>query len=240
MFRRMSTPRIRRLLALPLLLFRLQLVGRAAAPTPLWQHAPAAAAGAAAAAAAPRSPPILAGAHYFGGWFHCAPGDHCLTDHFHGMQPTGAPTDDWFPYYPSRTPLLGNLTVGLVTEAAVAAEVRAADTALDFFDVLYYGGGADCGLLAGGDRNLRYCLDTTLAWLLNSTSVWNGTQRLHFFITISNDIDKYLNTSLVGTTGEAKWLCMVKTFTQAMAHPRYLNDHWYTRAERFAQIPPAF
>eukprot|EP01047_Picozoa_sp_COSAG01_P054514 COSAG01_NODE_5965_length_3929_cov_4.932898_5_plen_439_part_00 len=198
----------RRLPVLLLVLLHLRLVGSHAARTPLGQ---------------PPHPPVLAGAHYFGGWFHCAPGDHCLVDHFHGMQPTGAPTDNWFPYYPSRTPLLGNLTVGLVTEAAVAAEVRAADTALDFFDVLYYGGGADCGIPAGGDPNLRYCLDTTLAWLLNSSSVWKGIERLHFFITISNDIDVYLKTSLVGAAGEAKWLRMVKTFTQAMVHPRYLR-----------------
>jgi hypothetical protein len=203
--------RARRLPALPLLVFHL-LLGGHAARSPLGRHA----------AAAP-PPPVLAGAHYFGGWFHCAPGDRCLTDHFHGKQPTGAPTDDWFPYYASRTPLLGNLTVGLITEAAVAAEVRAADTALDFFDVLYYGGGADCGIPSSGDPNLRYCLDTTLAWLLNSTSVWNGTQRLHFFITISNDIDAYLKTSLVGAAGEATWLRMVATFTHAMAHPRYLH-----------------
>ena len=88
--------------------------------------------------------------------------------------------------------------------------------------MLYYGGGADCGMPHGGDPNLRYCLDTTLAWLLNSTSVWEGTSRLHFFITLSNDIDLVLGTSLVGRAGESKWMSMLRTFTRAMSHPRYL------------------
>ena len=28
-----------------------------------------------------------------------------------------------------------------------------------------------------GDPNLRFCLDTTLAWMLNSTFVWKGVKR---------------------------------------------------------------
>ena len=169
--------------------------------------------------AAPPPPPILAGAHYFGGWFHCQPGEHCLTDHFHGFQPTGEPTDNWLPYYPSRTPLLGNLTVGLITEAAVAAEVKAADAVLDFFDVLYYGGGADCGIPVGGDPNLRYCLDTTLAWLLNSTSVWaqSGCTFSSPSLTTSTCISRHL------------WLALPAR-RSGWAWSRRLRRRWRTHA----------
>jgi hypothetical protein len=46
----------------------------------------------------------------------------------------------WFPYYSGRVPhLFGNTSspAGLTQESTVAAEIRAADAALDFFDVLY-------------------------------------------------------------------------------------------------------
>ena len=88
----------------------------------------------------------------------------------------------------------------------------------------------------GGDPNLRYCLDTTLAWLLNSTSVWEGTSRLHFFITLSNDIDLVLGTSLVGRAGESKWMSMLRTFTRAMSHPRYLLRIMNTRYNYVCRI----
>ena len=78
----------------------------------------------------------------------------------------------------------------------------AADRALDFFDVLYYDGGADCGHNA--DHNLAYCLDSSLAFMLNSSTIWNGVKRLHFFITYSNDIDRGTPKVFVGAVGEAK------------------------------------
>ena len=55
---------------------------------------------------------------------------------------TGHRVQDWFGDYPDRIPLLGNLTTD---ERTVAREVAVADTALDFFDILYYDGGPDCG-----------------------------------------------------------------------------------------------
>ena len=118
--------------------------------------------------------------------YHCEHHNPCYS-HFKGYTPLGAPADNWFPFYSngSRTPLLGDIfsPIGLTGEDSVAADIKSADTALDFFDVLYYDGGADCGLAPGADPNLRYCLDTTLAWMLNSTSVWEGVKRLHFYVT---------------------------------------------------------
>ena len=153
-----------------------------------------------------------------------------MVDHFHGFTPTGAPTDDWFPFYDlagtpgGRTPLLGNISVGLVDESTVAAEIRAADTGgLDFFDVLFYDGGADCGFPEGGDPNLKFCLDTTLAWMLDSTSVWKGVNRLHFFVTYSNDIDGNKFGALAGEAGDKKWTGLLRTFVDSMKHERYLK-----------------
>ena len=72
-----------------------------------------------AAGAAVSSPPaILIGAHYFAGWYLCAGKANC-TGHISGYTPTGTPTANWFDFYPSRIPLLGNLTTD---EATVAAE----------------------------------------------------------------------------------------------------------------------
>jgi hypothetical protein len=96
-----------------------------------------------------------------------------------------------------------------------------ADRALDFFDVLYYDGGADCGHNA--DHNLAYCLDSSLAFMLNSSTIWNGVKRLHFFITYSNDIDRGTPKVFVGTVGEAKWMGLVSTWVSAMQHHRYLK-----------------
>jgi hypothetical protein len=78
--------------------------------------------------------PVLVGAHYFGGWYRCdgypmatcgdewtakrcrwgAPAD-CISvadaPMFGGLSPTGVPTANFFAHdYPTRAPLLGNLT----------------------------------------------------------------------------------------------------------------------------------
>ena len=164
-----------------------------------------------------QSPDVLIGAHYFAGWYFCEGRANC-TGHISGYTPTGARTASWFDTYPSRIPLLGNLTTDEIT---VAAELAAADRALDFFDVLFYDAGADCGHNA--DRNLRYCLDSSLAFMLNSTTIWNGIHRLHFFITYSNDVDRGTPNVFVGATGEAKWVRLVHTWVKAMGHPRYLK-----------------
>jgi hypothetical protein len=82
---------------------------------------------------------ILAGAHYFAGWSRVqGPGNF---SHFHGVTPTGQKTVNWFQTFPERTPLLGLYS----TEATVAREVAAADNVLDFFDMLYFDAGSDCG-----------------------------------------------------------------------------------------------
>ena len=163
---------------------------------------------------------VLAGAHYFGGWSDDCPAGSkpgCYS-HFHGFTPTGQPTANWFPSYPERTPLLGMYTTD---EATVAREVAAADKALDFFDILYYDGGADCG--PNTDPGLRWCLDSSLAFMLNSTTIWQNTSRLHFFISYSNDIDRNRPNCFVGSAGDQKWAGLVKTWSAAMAHPRYLK-----------------
>ena len=203
---------------------------------------------------------VLVGAHYFAGWSRSCvfangssiPG--CYS-HFHGYTPLGAPVLNFFDSYPSRVPLLGNLTTDVDT---VTREVHAADAAgLDFFDILYYDGGHDCGMPPssvaasdgaagnvaaaatttntttitagqqvdpGPDPGLRWCLDSTLAFMLNTSSVWaNTTGRLHFYLTYSNDIDKNTPGAFVGAAGLAKWDALVHTWTTAMAHPRYLR-----------------
>ena len=163
---------------------------------------------------------VMVGAHYFSGWYHCS-GAGCYS-HFHGFTPTGKRTLNIFDAdaYPERIPLLGNLTVD---ESTIAAEIETADKALDFFDVLYYDGGMDCGMAPGSDPNLRYCLDSALAFMLNSSSVWGSTRRLHFFISYSNDIDRSHANVFVGAAGEAKWSGLVRTWVSAMRHPRYLK-----------------
>jgi hypothetical protein len=179
---------------------------------------------------APYTPPatrVLAGSHYFAGWYNpCSsnkPADAAAAagcySHFHGYTPSGQPTTNWFPYYPERTPLLGMYTVD---EATVAREVNTADRALDFFDILYYDGGAECG--HPHDPGLSWCLDSSLAFMLNSTTMWgNTTGRLHFFISYSNDIDRNRGDCFVGPAGDTKWAGLVETWSHAMAHPRYLK-----------------
>eukprot|EP00039_Didymoeca_costata_P023430 m.7068 g.7068 ORF g.7068 m.7068 type:complete len:505 (-) comp3643_c0_seq1:164-1678(-) len=166
----------------------------------------------------------LIGAHYFGGWYTCQGATNC-DSHFKGYTPLGVAVDDWRPYYPNRIPLLGNLSV---SEDTIVNEIKTADKALDFFDVLYYDGGSgpsngklECD---NSDANLAHCLDTALAWMLNSTKAWVGVQRLHFFISYSNDIDRGEQEGMfVGDTGETKWLSFVDTWVRAMKHPRYLR-----------------
>ena len=180
-------------------------------------------AGSAPPAAGVQLSDVLVGAHYFAGWAKVCPpgslpGGKCYS-HFHGFSPTGAPTSDWFASdYPERTPLLGMLTT---SEATVTKEIVTADAALDFFDILYYDGGADCGYNA--DPNLRWCLDSTLAFMLNNTAIWQNTTRLHFFISYSNDVDRNKPNVFVGPAGDAKWSALVKTWADAMVHPRYLK-----------------
>ena len=150
------------------------------------------------------------GAWYFSGWFNATPGRY---SHFSGFTPLGAAVADFFPYYPSRTPLLGMYTDA---EATVAAEVRAADAAgLDFFHVLYYDddGERDCGLP---------CLNSALAFMLNSTAMWAGVSRMRFAVAYSNDVDRARGGMFVGTAGRAAWMSRVGTWVRAMAHPRYL------------------
>ena len=60
------------------------------------------------AAAEAQAPIPLIGAHYFAGWYNCSgySQSECYS-HFKGFTPTGTPVDNFFPAYPSRTPLLG-------------------------------------------------------------------------------------------------------------------------------------
>lgn len=59
--------------------------------------------------------------------------------------------------------------------------------------------------------------------MLNTSSVWNGTSRLRFFITYSNDVDSGSAGQFVGPAGAAAWASLVGTWVAAMAHPRYLK-----------------
>jgi hypothetical protein len=158
------------------------------------------------------------GARYFGGWYNCSLTPQSCWSHFRGYAPLGAPTDNFFPLYPSRVPLLGLYTTNVST---ITAEVAAADTALDYFSVLFYQGDARCGTNA--DPNLAFCLNAPLAFMLNTSSLWDGTSRLHFFITYSNDIDAGRPGMFVGDAGAAAWNALVRTWVNAMAHPRYLR-----------------
>ena len=170
---------------------------------------------------------VLIGAHYFGGWFLPPAPQHPagrLLLPLNGFSPTGKPASNFFPFFPDRTPLLGNLSS---IESTITAEVAAADTALDYFDVLFYDAGWDCGVGQGRDANLRWCLNSALAFALNTTKVWAGVQRMRFMLTYSNDIDRDTNDNLkaafVGPAGEQRWRSLVDTWTTAMTHPRYLT-----------------
>ena len=171
---------------------------------------------------------VLIGAHYFGGWFHPPAPQHPagrLLLPLNGFSPTGKPASNFFPYFPERTPLLTNLNS---IESTIASEVAAAEAgALDYFDVLFYDSGWDCGAVDGGDANLRWCLNSALSYALNTTKVWAGVQRMRFMLTYSNDIDRDTNDNLtaafMGPEGEKRWRSLVSTWTAAMAHPRYLK-----------------
>lgn len=122
----------------------------------------------------------------------------------------------------------------------IKAEITAADTALDYFDIvrpqlrrssdsqlmrdaeqLFYDGGEICG--SNPDPNLANCLNAALAFMLNSTDAWTNVKRLHFFLSYSNDIDRNNGHALVGSAGDAKWRGLVATWVAAMKHPRYLK-----------------
>lgn len=158
-------------------------------------------------------PDILVGVWYFSGW------DLESMWHFQGFTPTGTHVPNFFPYYPERIPLLGNYTS---SESTIAAEVSAANGAgVDFFHVLFYDYvGADCG--SNPDPNLSGCLDTALAFMLNSSAVWSGIERLRFAISYSNDVDSSNNGQFVGVAGRAAWDSRVATWVRAFRHPRYL------------------
>jgi len=196
-----------------LLLLAVFVGSRAAAP-------PAVAPGAPLAASASAAPDILVGAWYFGGWFNCTTAG-CYS-HFNGFAPRGERVENFFPYYPERVPLLGQFTD---RESTVAAEVNAADAAgLDFFHVLFYDadGERDCG--PNADANLTPCLNSALAFMLNSTTMWaNTTGRLHFAVAYSNDVDRNRAGMFVGAAGRAAWQSRVATWVAAMSHPRYLR-----------------
>ena len=169
-------------------------------------------------AVAPRQPTdsVLVGAWYFSGWFECfTPG--CYS-HFQGFTPTGKSVPNFFAFYPERIPQLG---IDTSEESTIAAEVHAADAALDFFHVLFYDtdGERDCG---NPDPNLSPCLDTALAFMMNSTTVWSGVTRLRFGVAYSNDVDRSRNGQFVGDAGRDAWLSRVATWVRAFSHPRYL------------------
>ena len=167
------------------------------------------------------APAPLVGAWYFGGWFNCT-GEGCYS-HFQGFTPTGEKVDDFFPYYPERTPLLGKYSSLLPT---IVNEVHAADAAgLDFFHVLFYDddGEQECGPNPTSPL-LAPCLDVALAYMLNSTEVWsNTTGRLKFALAYSNDVDRTAAGMFVGDAGRAKWVERVDLWVSAMKHPRYLS-----------------
>ena len=101
---------------------------------------------------------LIIGAHYFGGWYNCSGLSPGCFSHFSGYTPRGEPLDNFFLSYPERVPLLGLFSTSLST---IIAEVHAADSALDFFQVLFYDGEVSCGF--NKDPNLEHCLNTALA-----------------------------------------------------------------------------
>ena len=109
---------------------------------------------------------------------------------------------------------------------------------VDFFEILYYKAGADCGY--NPDPNLRYCLDAPLALMLNTSSIWsgdgggtftkpgdekNGSASIHlkFCITYSNDVDANKRGEFVGEEGMEKFANLTNTWVSAMGHPHYLK-----------------
>jgi hypothetical protein len=67
------------------------------------------------------------------------------------------------------------------------------------------------------------CLDVSLAFMLNTSSVWaNTTGGLRFALAYSNDVDRTRFGMFAGPAGRAAWLARVATWVRAMAHERYL------------------
>jgi hypothetical protein len=123
--------------------------------------------------------------------------------------------------------------LGLYTtnKSTVNAELRVANQYLDYLEVLWsdpvrVGSDKECAWPA--DPNMRPCTDTALAWMINS-SVWseqNRTQqKLHFFVSYSNDFDgsAISRGMFAGAEGGALWGSFCQTWIRAMAHPRYFK-----------------
>ena len=137
------------------------------------------------ARAAASTPDVLVGAHYFGGWYSCdgaTPGTPC-DSHWKGYSPKGTPMADWRPAYPGRIPLLGNSSTD---EATIVNEIQAADRyGLDYFDVLWYDGGASArtGLAACGNaarHDFRFC--SSLLADAQLFTAWAGVSFSHIAI----------------------------------------------------------
>ena len=89
--------------------------------------------------------------------------------------------------------------------------------------MLFYDGDGDCGSGAGLDPNLRWCLNAPLAFMLNTSAIWQGVSRLTFFITYSNDVDARRACMFCGDEGAALWGTYVSTWVAAMRHPHYMK-----------------
>ena len=89
--------------------------------------------------------------------------------------------------------------------------------------MLFYDGDGDCGSGAGLDPNLRWCLNAPLAFMLNTSAIWEGVGRLTFFITYSNDVDARRACMFCGDEGAALWGTYVSTWVAAMRHPHYMK-----------------
>ena len=89
--------------------------------------------------------------------------------------------------------------------------------------MLFYDGDGDCGSGAGLDPNLRWCLNAPLAFMLNTSAIWDGISRLTFFITYSNDVDARRACMFCGADGAALWSSYVSTWVAAMRHPHYMK-----------------
>ena len=90
---------------------------------------------------------------------------------------------DWRPAYPGRIPLLGNSSTD---EATIVNEIQAADRyGLDYFDVLWYDGGASArtGLAACGNaarHDFRFC--SSLLADAQLFTAWAGVSFSHIAI----------------------------------------------------------
>ena len=89
--------------------------------------------------------------------------------------------------------------------------------------MLFYDGDGDCGSGVGLDPNLRWCLNAPLAFMLNTSAIWDGISRLSFFITYSNDVDAARACMFCGDEGAALWREYVSTWISAMRHPHYMK-----------------